>query len=96
MAFDVIWLEAAQNDIHDILAYIAADNPRAATLYIRGLRAAGDGLADFPNLGRSFNERYRVTVYRNHLLFYRVDASTNSIVIAHVVDARRDVDAVID
>lgn len=96
MAFDVVWLEAAQSDTHDILTYIAADNPRAAALYIQGLRAAGDGLADFPNLGRSFNARYRVTVYRNHLLFYRVDASTNSVEIAHVVDARRDLDAFID
>jgi plasmid stabilization system protein ParE len=96
MAFDVIWLESAQNDIHDILTYIAADNPRAAALYIQGLRAAGDSLAEFPNIGRSFDARYRVTVYRNHLLFYLVDRSAKTVEIARVIDARRDVNAVID
>lgn len=96
MGYSVIWLAAAQKDIHDILTYIAAENPRAAALYIQGLRTAGDGLADFPNIGRPFNSRYRVTVHRNHLLFYRVDTASQSVEIAHVLDARRDVDAIID
>jgi addiction module RelE/StbE family toxin len=96
MVHEVVWLESAQNDIQDILTYIHADSPRAATQYVKGLRATAEGLREFPQIGRSFNSRYRVTVYRNHLLFYRVVDSESLVEIVRVIDARRDVDAIID
>ncbi len=50
---NVVWLPRASNDLAQIRAYIARDDPRAAQAIVRRIAAAVDTLADFPRLGRA-------------------------------------------
>ena len=72
-------------DLADIRAYIAADNPRAATATAARIRRTGERLRDFPESGERVPvEALRVpsvpgTPYR---LVYRIEAET--VVVAGV------------
>lgn len=59
--------------------------------YMSGLRAACLELTEFPERGRRYNDRYRVIVFRNHLVFYSFDTRRERVIIAAVFDGRRDV-----
>jgi toxin ParE1/3/4 len=48
----VAWSEAAEEDLHSILLYVAMDDVDAAFKLVDRLEAAGDGLAQFPRRGR--------------------------------------------
>jgi toxin ParE1/3/4 len=49
---EVIWRPIALEDIADIRAYIASDNPAAADRVVMAVRTAVARLANFPHLGR--------------------------------------------
>lgn len=91
MPAEIEWLDNAKDDLPAILNYIAADRPRAAVDYIHEITASVSHLELFPETGKRFNRRYRVLVVRQHLIFYKYLASRQKIVIAAVIDARRDV-----
>ena len=48
----VVWLRTALRNLHDIAAYIARDNPGAASRIVERLRQAAERLARYPNSGR--------------------------------------------
>jgi toxin ParE1/3/4 len=95
MAADIRWLEEANDDIHSILTYISFDNPTAAKAYIDAIAQSAEKLSRFPESGRVFNEKYRVLVIRNHLVFYRYDAGANEVTISRVIDGRRDIETLL-
>ena len=59
MAYQLIWSSAARDDLHDIVTFIARDNPNRAMSFGYGLISETDRLQDFPESGRVVPE------YRN-------------------------------
>jgi plasmid stabilization system protein ParE len=90
MPSDVVWSARAERDLKNLHDYIAVENPRAALRYASALQETCLRLVDYPLSGRSFNDTYRVLVYRNHLVLHRYDPERNVVVVVRVVDARRD------
>ncbi|MGE0502824.1 MAG: type II toxin-antitoxin system RelE/ParE family toxin [Rhizobiaceae bacterium] len=93
MTVEVVWLDAAEEDLQDTYRYISAENPLAAVRYLEDIVLATMRLADFPETARRYNSRYRVLSVRNHLVFYSFDPPGKEVLIAAVVDGRRDVAA---
>jgi toxin ParE1/3/4 len=96
MVNKVVWLGRAERDLENLHGYIARDNPGAAARYVKALRKACQRLVDFPQSGKIFDDRYRVIIYRNHLVFHRYDASLKIVTVVRVVDGRRDLTGGID
>lgn len=49
MAYKVIWSPAARDDLHDIVVFIARDNPQRAMSFGYQLISLTDRLEDFPS-----------------------------------------------
>lgn len=95
MATNIVWLLEAEDDLNATFAYLYQHNPTATLKYIADVRKAVDLLSEFPLSGRRYDDRYRVIVVRNHLVFYRYDDPLDQLTIARVIDARRDVKTVL-
>jgi plasmid stabilization system protein ParE len=52
MAYKLIWSPAARDDLHDIVVFIARDNPSRAMSFGYELISKTDQLQEFPELGR--------------------------------------------
>ena len=59
MAYKLIWSPAARDDLHDIVVFIARDNPNRAMSFGYELISETDRLQEFPESGRIVPE------YRN-------------------------------
>ena len=71
----------AREDLLDIWAYIAAHDDTAADNYLEGLSKRALELLKHPELGRKRDEilpGIRSLLFRNHLMFYRVEISAHS------------------
>lgn len=90
----VVFTAQAQSDLRDIATFIAHDSKSNALAFVRGLRAAAAGLASaplaFPLVSWLGAESVRRKVFRDYLIFYRVDAGR--IVILRIVHGARDAD----
>ena len=77
MAYKLIWSPAARDDLHDIIVFIARDNPNRAMSFGYELISEIDRLTDFPNSGRIDpeyrNDNIREIVFRPYRIVYRVD-----------------------
>ncbi len=85
----------AKEDLKAINRYIAQDNPEAARRLIAQIRAQCKTLADFPKMGRlweELNPPLRSFPVGNYLIFYRPGARSGIEVIA-VVSGYRDIEA---
>lgn len=91
MAAELIWRTRAENHLQSIFDYISAENADAAEAYVEAIVEACDRLRSFPLSGRAFDKRHRVLVVRNHLVFYRHERESAKVIIAAVVDGRRDI-----
>lgn len=88
---EVIWADAALNDLDAIAEYIALDNPAAASKLVEQVLNQTDRLADFPRSGRIPPE-LPDSVYREILvppcrIFYRGDS--DRVFILHVMREER-------
>ena len=52
MAYKLIWSSAARDDLHDIVIFIARDNPERAMSFGYELISETDRLQTFPEFGR--------------------------------------------
>jgi len=83
----VQYLPAAEQDLLDILDYIARDNPRAARAFVARVERTIGRLAHFPRSGRTPDdprlrrEGYRLLAVGDYLVFY--------VVIGRTVEIRR-------
>lgn len=77
MAYKLIWSPAARDDLHDIVVFIARDNPNRAMSFGYELISETDHLQEFPELGRIVPEyrrdNIREIVFRPYRIVYRVD-----------------------
>lgn len=88
---EVIWTNAALDQLDDIAAYIALDNPAAASALIADIFQKVDRLEYFPNSGREPPELphsvYREIVCTPCRVLYRPDS--NRVLILHVMREER-------
>ena len=82
----------AENDLEQIVDYIAERNPWRALSFIRELRGKCEDLVDNPN-GFALVPRYehygiRRRVHGDYLIFYRVDNA--KVVIIHILHGATD------
>ncbi len=87
----LVWSAPALDDLDEIAAWIAADNPRAAAKLVERALAAVERLKEHPNSGRRLPElevtRYREVIVSPCRIIYRRDRST--LLIVHVVRSER-------
>lgn len=53
MAYKLIWSPAARDDLHDIIIFIARDNPNRAMSFGFELISEAERLHEFPTIGRT-------------------------------------------
>jgi plasmid stabilization system protein ParE len=93
MAYKLIWSPAARDDLHDIVVFIARDNPNRAMSFGYELISETDRLQEFPELGRIVPE-YRnfyicEVVFRPYRIVYRLDHENKICGIARVWHSAR-------
>ena len=93
MACRLRWAPIARQDLRDLLAYIAADNPLAARRFVKSIFRLVHQLPDFPESGRVVPEfedpTIRELVRRPCRVVYRIRAEHSMIEIARVWHARQ-------
>lgn len=85
--------QAAQQDLVDIVDYVASDNPTAAENVYDHIVAAAERLADFPAMGRSGwlpGTRELVVPGFPYIVVYQVDAAHDTVTILAVFHGARD------
>ncbi len=87
----------AEDDLEQIVDYIARHNPRRALSFVRELRSKCEELVESPN-GFAVVPRYerhgiRRRVHGNYLIFYRVE--NTKVVIVHVLHGATDYGAIL-
>ena len=87
----MVWSAPALDDLDEIAAWIAADNPRAASRLVERALAAVERLKEHPDSGRRVPElettRYREVVIPPCRIIYRRAEST--LLIVNVVRGER-------
>jgi plasmid stabilization system protein ParE len=67
MAYKLIWSPAARDDLHDIVVFIARDNPERAMSFGYELISQTDRLQSLPEFGRVVPEYQNPTDTRDYL-----------------------------
>lgn len=95
MAYELIWSPAARDDLHDIVVFIARDNPNRAMSFGYELISETDRLQGFPELGRVVpeyrNDYIREIIFRPYRIVYRVDYENKICEIARVWHSARGI-----
>jgi plasmid stabilization system protein ParE len=88
----VIYSEAALTDLHEITAFIAADNREIAAKFANRLVDLAESLRRMPQRGRAVKRwpEVRVIVLAPYLIFYRFDAQRNSVQVLRFWHGARD------
>lgn len=92
---EVIWTEAALQELNEIAEYIALDSPAAASRLVADVLDTVDRLRDFPASGRIPpelpNSVYREVVVPPCRVFYREDAKR--VFVLHLMREERQLRA---
>ena len=95
MAYKLIWSPAARDDLHDIVVFIARDNPNRAMSFGYELISETDRVHEFPELGRIVpeyrNDNIREILFRPYRIVYRVDHDRKLCEIARVWHSARGI-----
>jgi toxin ParE1/3/4 len=92
--YTVRLLRVAEEDLTDIVTYIAADRPSAAEAVAAKIEKNLKLLSKHPHLGRIPNEEdlirvgYRYLVVQNYLIFYTIEGQT--IYVHRILHGARD------
>lgn len=98
MKFNVLRTDKADEQLRDIIFYIADDSGSVeiALNYLEKLETAINNLAEFPNMGSRprysilRRQGYRVLIVERHLVFYKVFPSSSTVIVYAVVDGRQE------
>jgi|SRR5215831_4697893 len=95
MAYQLIWAPAARNDLRDITAFIARDNPDRAFSFAYELISQTDKLQQFPEIGRTVPEyrtgNLREIIFGRYRIVYRVNHARKRCEIARVWHSARGI-----
>ena len=93
MAYKLIWSPAARDDLHDIVVFIARDNPNRAMSFGYELMSETDRLEEFPEIGRIVPEyrsdNLREIIFRPYRIVYRLNHEQKLCQIARVWHSAR-------
>jgi len=88
MAYELTWSPVARDDLHDIILFIACDNPNRAISFGYELISETDRLQEFPDFGRVVpeytNDNIREIIFRPYRIVYRVNHQQKLCEIARV------------
>jgi toxin ParE1/3/4 len=101
VSFQVVITEDAENDLEDIVTYIAKhDSPRAAQYVLSRILDIADSLTAVPSRGTSPKElralgdqEYRQVFFKPYRLIYRI--VEQQVVIYVITDGRRDLQSLL-
>ena len=98
--YDVIWSNIAENDLKNIVDYIADDSPPNALKIIKRIKQKASSLYIFPERGRIVPElrdqgilQYRELVISPWRILYRI--SEKSVLVFSVLDSRRNIEDIL-
>jgi len=95
MAYNLIWSPVARDDLHDIVSFIARDNPTRAMSFGYELISQLDHLQEFPEAGRVVPEyrKYdiREIIFRPYRIVYRINREAKLCEIARVWHSARGI-----
>ena len=95
-AFKIRYSPSASEDLEQIEAYIARENPVAARWVVQRIFNSLSTISFFPSLGHAMpGHSYRVLVSGNYMIFYRIIKQTKTIRVLRVLDTRRDLTTMI-
>ena len=97
MKYDIIRTDKADEQLRDIIFYIADDSGSVdiALNYLGKIENAIKRLEDFPFSGSIprysvlRKQGYRVLIVERHLVFYKVNSNESLVIIYAIVDGRR-------
>ena len=100
LKYQVLWTDTAQQDLTEIIEYIAQDSIGGALAILQKLETKASLLDTLPNRGRVLPEllhtgisQYRELISAPWRIVYRVD--NRRVLIMAVLDSRRDLQAVL-
>ena len=95
MAYKLIWSPAARDDLHDIVVFIARDNPERAMSFGYELIFQTVRLQEFPESGRIVpeyhNQLFREIIFRPYRIVYRVNHDQTVCEIARLWHSSRGI-----
>ena len=98
MEYKILRTDKADEQLRDIIFYIAEDSGSVDTAlnYLDKLENAISNLSIFPNSGSVpryatlRRQGYKVLIVEQHLVFYKVNDTSKTVIIYAVVDGRRE------
>jgi addiction module RelE/StbE family toxin len=98
--FNVLWTRTAEQDLENIIEYIARDSVDNALKALQALRSKASNLATLPDRGRVVPEMkaYGISTYRELAvspwrIIYRTESK--SVIVLAVIDARRNLEDIL-
>ena len=95
--YDIVWSIIAENDLKNIIEYIADDSPPNALKIFKRIKQKASNLYTFPERGRIVPElrdqgilQYRELVISPWRILYRI--SDKSVFVLSVLDSRRNIE----
>lgn len=97
---EVIWANVAENDLKNIIEYIAADNPSDALRIFKNIKQTASNLYIFPEKGRVLPElrdqgilQYRESIISPWRVIYRI--SEKIVYVLSVLDSRQNIEDIL-
>lgn len=98
MSYEILRTERAEDQLREIIFYIADDSGSVdiALNYLEKIEKAINRLRDFPESGSEPHysilkkQGYKVLIVERHLVFYKINESTKTVIIYAVVDSRQE------
>jgi addiction module RelE/StbE family toxin len=98
--YKVIWANEAENDLKNIIAYIAEDSPQNALNILNKIRQKASHLYNLPERGRIIPElqdqgvvQYRELIISPWRLIYRI--FEHKIYVLSIIDSRQNVEDIL-
>ena len=98
--YSVLWTKTAEQDLGNILDYIAQDSPDRALEILHMIRTSASALTSMPERGRIVPElkvhgisTYRELVISPWRMIYRTEGK--SVIILTVIDGRRNLEDIL-
>ncbi len=100
LKYRILWAEAAEKDLTEIIDHIAIDNPADAAKILQEIKQQAASLYTFPERGRIVRELhengihfYRELVIPPWRMIYRI--SDTDVYVSCVFDSRRNVEDIL-
>ena len=98
--YKVIWSDVAEEDLRNVIEYIAADSPSNALKILNSVKQKASNLYDFPERGRIVPELrdqgvllYREIIVSPWRVIYRM--SEDTVYILSLLDSRRNIEDIL-